>query len=98
MNKHTGVDLYEALGKVVEENTAFYKDDFEIDKRIIQRAAESDEPDEKRLLWLSRKSGTQCLNEREAFIRDTRDFNTWQFYAQQADDHFVAFMVEPYFI
>lgn len=98
MKKHTEVDLYEALGKVVEENTAFYKDDFEIDKRIIQRAAESDEPDEKRLLWLSRKSGTQCLNEREAFIRDTRDFNTWQFYAQQADDHFVAFVVEPYFI
>ncbi len=49
-------------------------------------------------MWLSRKSGTQCLNEREAFIRDTRDFNTWQFYAQQADDHFVAFVVEPHFI
>ena len=98
MNKHTEVDLYQALGKVVEENTAFYKDDFEIDKRIIQKAAESDEPDEKRLLWLSRRSGTQCLNEREAFIRDTRDFNTWQFYAQQTGDHFVAFVVEPYFI
>jgi hypothetical protein len=83
---------------VVEKNTVFYKEDFEIDKRIIQKAAESDDLDEKRLLWLSRKSGTQCLNEREAFIRDTRDFNTWQFYAQQTDDHLVAFVVEPYFV
>lgn len=98
MNKHTEVDLYKALGGVVEKNTVFYKEDFEIDKQIIQRAAESDDPDEKRLLWLSRKSGTQCLNEREAFIRDTRDFNTWQFYAQQTDDHIIAFVVEPYFV
>jgi hypothetical protein len=96
MNAQTNVDLISVLGEVVSRNTAFYKEDFEIDKQIFRRAAASDEPDEKRLLWLSRKCGTQCLNEREAYIRDTRDFNTWQYYAQQTDEPIIAYVVEPY--
>ena len=39
MNRFENVDVLAALEQLMRQNTAFYRNDFEIDKEIIGRAA-----------------------------------------------------------
>ena len=55
-------------------------------QRIIRRAAESRNPEDKTLMWFCRPHGTHCLNENQVFIQGTRDHNTFRFYAEQTYD------------
>ncbi len=57
MRKFANVDIIAALAAVLERNTKHYKTDFEYDKEMFISAAESKEPDDKTMLWLSRESG-----------------------------------------
>ena len=75
--------------------TYCYKEDFDIDKRIIRRAAESQNPEDKTLMWFCRPHGTHCLNENQVFIQGTRDHNTFRFYAEQTYDECVARVIVP---
>ena len=36
MNKFENVDVIASLDAIMRQNTAFYQDDFDIDKRILQ--------------------------------------------------------------
>ena len=56
--KFEGVDILDFLGQVVELHTQHYKEDFDVDKELIQKVALSGEPEERRLLWMSRPCGT----------------------------------------
>lgn len=49
---------------------------------------------DKRQLWLCRPAGTWCLRERDIFIKDTREHNTFCFYAEQTRDKILAYAVE----
>ena len=93
MNKFENVDILASLDAIMWQNTAFYQSDFEIDKEIIQRAAASPAAEDKRILWLSRPSGTYCFRERDVFLKDTRQHNTWRFYGEQTRDHILAYAV-----
>lgn len=93
MNKFENVDLFDSLGAIMRQNTAFYQSDFEIDKQIIQKAAASPAAGDKTLLWLTRPSGTHCFRERDVFLKDTAAHNTWRFYAEQTHDHILAYAV-----
>lgn len=66
--KFEGVDILDFLGQVVELHTQHYKEDFDVDKELIQKVALSGEPEERRLLWMSRPCGTYCLSERELAV------------------------------
>ena len=57
MNKFENVDVLAALEQIMRQNTAFYQNDFEIDKEIIREAAASDKAEDKALLWMSRPPG-----------------------------------------
>ena len=83
MNKFENVDVLAALEQLMQQNTAFYRNDFEIDKEMIRQAAASDRAEDKTLLWMSRPSGTYCFRERDVFLQDTRQHNTWRFYGEQ---------------
>ena len=72
LNKFENVDVTASLEAIMKQNTAFYQSDFDIDKEIIKRAAESPNAGDKMLLWFSRPSGTCCIKERDAFLKDTR--------------------------
>ena len=72
MQKFENVDVLAALGKIMRQNTAFYRNDFDVDKGIIRRAVISDQAVDKALLWMSRPSGTYCFRERDVFLEDTR--------------------------
>lgn len=93
MNKFENVDVIASLDAIMRQNTAFYQSDFEIDKEIIQKAAASPTAEDKRLLWLSRPSGTYCFRERDVFLKDTRQHNTWRFYGEQTRDNVLAYAV-----
>lgn len=93
MNKFENVDLIASLDAIMRQNTAFYQNDFELDKEIIQKAAANPTAEDKRLLWLSRPSGTYCFRERDVFLKDTRQHNTWRFYGEQTRDHILAYAV-----
>lgn len=93
MNKYENVDICASLEAIMRQNTAFYQNDFEIDKEIIQKASTSPTAEYKTLLWFSRPSGTQCNWERDVFLKDTAPYNTWRYYGEQTSDHILAYAV-----
>lgn len=94
MNKFENVDLVASLDAIMRQNTAFYQNDFDIDKRILQEAADSTAAEDKTLLWFSRPSGTQCNRERDVFLKDTAAHNTWRYYGEQTRDNILTYAVE----
>ena len=94
MNRFENVDVLATLDQLMRQNTAFYRNDFEIDKEIIGRAAASDKAEDKTLLWMSRPSGTYCFRESDVFLQGTRQHNTWTFYGEQTRDRVLAYAVE----
>ena len=94
LSKFENVDVIASLEAIMKQNTAFYQSDFEIDKRILREAASRPAAEEKRLLWFSRPSGTCCFRERDVFLKDTRQHNTWLFYGEQTRDKILAYAVE----
>lgn len=94
LQKFENVDVIASLEAIMKQNTAFYQSDFDIDKQILQKAAVSPVPEDKRLLWFSRSSGTCCFRERDVFLKDTRQHNTWRFYGEQTRDTILAYAVE----
>lgn len=94
MNKFENVDVFSALNAIMKQNTGFYQSDFEIDKKIIARAAASRNDADKTLLWLSRPSGTHCFRERDVFLKGTAPNNTWHFHKEQTRDRILAYAVE----
>ena len=93
LHKYENVDVIAALESVMKLNTKHYQNDFEIDKRIIMRAALSEQPEDKNLLWLSRPSGTECFRESDVFIKDFAPHNSWRYYAEQTKDKILAYSV-----
>ena len=94
LQKFENVDVIASLEAIMKQNTAFYQSDFDIDKQILRKAAVSLIPEDKRLLWFSRPSGTCCFRERDVFLKDTRQHNTWRFYGEQTRDTILAYAVE----
>lgn len=92
--KFSNVDILVFMGDVVQKHTKHYQSDFEIDKEILHRAAEKQEQQDKTFIWLCRTAGTWCLQERNVFLKDTREFNTFTFYAEQTSDSVLAFVIE----
>ena len=94
LQKFENVDVIASLEAIMKQHTAFYQSDFEIDKQILQKAAGSPIPEDRRLLWFSRPSGTCCFRERDVFLKDTRQHNTWRFYGEQTRDTILALYEE----
>ena len=94
MNRFENVDVLAALEQLMRQNTAFYRNDFEIDKEIIGRAAASDKAEDRTLLWMSRPSGTHCFRESDVYLQGIRQHNTWKFYGEQTRDRVLAYAVE----
>jgi len=86
MRKYENVDVVAALGAVVELNTEHYKSDFKYDVERFKKAALNPDGENNRLLFMSRQSGTWCVQEREAYIKGSEAFNIWNGYATLLGD------------
>lgn len=93
MNKFENVDVLASLQQIVQQNTAYFRNDFDIDKDILTRAAKSQNPEDKTYLWFCRPNGTHCLRERDVFLRGTREHNTFRFYHEQTKERVLAYAV-----
>ena len=94
LNKFEDVDVFASLDAIMKQNTGFYQSDFDIDREIIAKTAASASKEDKTLLWFCRPSGTHCFRERDVFLKDTRQHNTWRFYGEQTRDKILAYAVE----
>ena len=92
--KFSNIDILSFMNEVVQKHTKYYQSDFEIDKEILLEAAEKQEQQDKTFLWLCRESGTWCLQERNVFLKDTREYNTFRFYKEQTTEPILAFLIE----
>jgi hypothetical protein len=87
-------EVLTVLQEVVSGHVKHYQSDFDVDKKIFQNAALSDEPDDKYLLWLARPNGTHCFYERDVYVSGTHPHNSWLFYKEQTSDPVTAYAVE----
>lgn len=94
MQKFENVDIVKSLKAIMQTHTEHFQSDFDIDIKILKQAAKSPNPEDKKQLWICRPAGTWCLRERDAFIKGTREHNTFCFYAEQTRDKVLAYAVE----
>ena len=94
MPKFEQVDVLDSLEKIMLTNTEYYRSDFQYDKEILRAAARKQSADDRTYLWMSRPSGTWCLRERDTYLKDSREHNTWKFYGEQTRDKILAYVVE----
>lgn len=92
--KHMDVDIIAFLEKQMESHVQHYQCDFDVDIKVIKKAAASERKEDKTLLWMGRTMGTHCLKEHDAFIRDTSAYNTWRYYAEQSSEPIIAYAAE----
>lgn len=57
MNKFEDVDVIASLEAIMKQNTAFYQNDFDLDRNILQKAAASPTAEDRRLLWFPVRPG-----------------------------------------
>ena len=89
--KFEDVDILDVLNQIVELNTHHYKDDFDLDKELIPKLAVSGNPEDRRLLWMSRPCGTYTLREREVYLQEIYENNVWRIYHEQTKDKDLAY-------
>ena len=89
--KFEDMDILDALGKIMELHTKYYKDDFHLDKELIAKLAVSENSEDRRLLWMSRPCGTYTLRERDVYLQDSHENKIWNFYHEQTKDPILAY-------
>lgn len=94
MKKFKNVNVIESLRAIMQQNTAFYQSDFLYDEEMIKQAANSNKREDKKLLWLSRKSGTYCFPEYKVYLKNSEAYTTWQYYNDNLNESVLAFAVE----
>lgn len=82
------IDLTDFLGKIAEKVVRPNTKDWEYDKEKLVKAAMSDDPDDRRLIWLVSATGTRLSTERETFIEDTPASRYMTEYRQYPPDFF----------
>lgn len=91
LNKFEDADILDSLRQIMELHTKHYKEDFGLDVKIIQRMAASENPEDRRLVWLSRPNGTHCLRERDVYLQDSHENKVFCFYHDQTKDPVLAY-------
>jgi len=88
LRRFMGVDLLDFLGRIAEKTIIYYPNDWNIDKDILQKAATSYNPEEKRLIWHVCSTGTHIKPERDVFIRDSGPYGYMTGYHENDPDMF----------
>ena len=87
------VDILDFLGQIADKTIIHCPDDFKIDVEVLWKAALSENPSEKRLMWHCCSYGTHILPEDEVFIKSTGSHGYWVDYRPKEPD-MVGYAVE----
>lgn len=79
------IKLIPFLDGIVEQNTQYHKKDFQLDAQKLRDAVKRSLMDERTFYFMSRPSGTWCVLERDAFLRDSDGYKIWTHYADMPD-------------
>ncbi len=93
MPNFENADLFKVLGNVVNENTEYYKSDFEHDKNYLAKVANNTDPEDKMFYWISRSHGTHLLNEKEVFIKTSPENITFLHWYYEKEPSIKAYAV-----
>jgi hypothetical protein len=93
MRKYENVDVTATLGAIMEINTEHYKDDFRYDVEMFKEAAQHPDSENNRLVWLSRRCGTECFFERDVYLVPSKAYETWQYHANSKGERPHAYAV-----
>lgn len=88
--KFEAIDIINALQAIMQQNTAFYREDFEIDKHIMSTVT-----DETTFIWLCRPFGTYCFPESEVFLRGTSPHHILNHYGEYSpNERLLTYAIE----
>ncbi len=93
MRKFENCDVLAVLREIMSHNTQLYQTDFDLDEKILTKAAKEKDVWERRYLWMSRPCGTHCLKEKDVFLYNTAENCAWTAYADTADK-IIAYAVQ----
>ncbi len=94
MRKFMNVDIESTLKQLRGQMTIYYQDDLNYALDKMRKGARSDRPEKKNFVVFFRKSGVECMNERELFIRGSESFNTCQHFHTMNREPVLAYGVE----
>ena len=57
MQKFENVDILKSLKAIMQTHTEHFQSDFDIDVKILKQAAKSQNPEDKKYLWICRPAG-----------------------------------------
>lgn len=92
--RYMDIDIISFLEEKVRANTEHYQEDFEYDKALFHQIAFGMRKNASPMLWLSRRCGTNCVKEHEAFIKGSCAHNEWLYHAKYDENPIIAFAVE----
>ena len=91
LNKFEDTDILDSLRQIMELHTKHYKEDFDLDVKIIQRMAVSESPEDRRLVWLSRPNGTTACVSGTSICKTVTKNKVFCFYHDQTKDPVLAY-------
>lgn len=80
MKKFENISVSDFMKTIVALNTEHYWSDLDDDMERLRKSMSSQDPMEKKLLWLCRKSGTWLFEETHVFTKETMAYTTTMFY------------------
>ena len=93
LRRYMDIDLGLYLGRIAKMVIVNYPNDFVISEKTFHRAAISDNPEDKRLMWQVCSYGCNLHTERDTFIKDTGAFSYWTDYRSK-DEGMFGYVVE----
>jgi hypothetical protein len=88
LRRFMNVNLYDFLGKIAEQTIIHYPNDWKYDRDTLWENAQSDNPEDKRVVWHVCSYSTNLKNERDVFVRDSGAYEYMTDYRQNDPDMF----------
>jgi hypothetical protein len=82
------IDVSDFLGKVSDKTLVHYPNDWQYDKEALYAAANSDDPDGRRLVWHVCETAMHLKSERDVFVKDSGAYQYMTDYHQNDPDKF----------
>jgi hypothetical protein len=93
LRRFMNVDVLDFLGKIAEKTILHYPKDWQIDRETLYRATNSDDLNDRRLVWHVCSFGTHLQSERDVFVIGSGAHGTMTDYRQNEPDMF-GYVVE----